>query len=169
MTWTSWTMKILIDSLAFDRILIKNRGPVYHPLSLNHIVVRLRDHHSGGVIRTIVDCEVVHPPWRPEENSEISAHLVIIPSTQKPMTDPWDESGIITHPWRVDFYGKLVGKYTSPLDPIRLKSSQKGHAELFETEVLRNLDVKVGWWKISHAPFEIYMYNVYNIILINII
>ena len=30
-----------------------------------------------------------------------------------PITDPWDESGIFTDPWIVDFYGKLVGyKYT---------------------------------------------------------
>ena len=28
-----------------------------------------------------------------------------------------DESGIFTDPWMVDFYGKLVGKYTIPIGP----------------------------------------------------
>ena len=30
---------------------------------------------------------------------------------------PWDESGIDTDPWMVDFYGKCIGIYTSPMDP----------------------------------------------------
>jgi len=36
----------------------------------------------------------------------------------KPITDPWDESGIFTDPWMVDFYGFHVGEYTSPMDPM---------------------------------------------------
>ena len=50
------------------------------------------------------------------------------------MTDPWDESGIITDPWMVDFYGKLVGKYTSPLDQAKSVAQS-----CFETEGLRQL------------------------------
>ena len=29
---------------------------------------------------------------------------------------PWDESGIFTDPWMVEFYGFHVGKYTSPME-----------------------------------------------------
>ena len=40
-------------------------------------------------------------------------------STSIPMTDPWDGTGIFAYMNGCFFNGKLVGKFTSLMDPVR--------------------------------------------------
>ena len=56
------------------------------------------------------------------------------------MTDLWDDLYIYLYIYIVEFYGKLVGKYTSPMDPmvfeIKTTSSSFGRAEKLKNHLM---------------------------------
>ena len=68
-----------------------------------------------------------------------------------PCLDPWDEVYLPT--WIVDFYGKLVEKYTSPMDPM-------GHEHLSHEK--NALLLSIESWLINRGPCNGLLKSLYN-------
>ncbi len=77
-----------------------------------------------------------------------------------PNTDPWDERYIYLH--LVDFYGELVGKYTSPMDPMGYSSASPSQDFISNCGAFRQSFSKFPTSHATPQPKEVLIWQVYN-------